>query len=339
MVVAIAMFALVAVALQSAVLLASKALPDRNGVGANQLAATRFAERINSELTYALNVTELTATSIAFTVADRDNDAAEETIRYAWSGVAGDPITRQYNGGKQHAALDDAREFALAYDRRAELQPATYTESAESILYNNTGGLLNVDFAVTKDDFCGQYFVPTLPNNTAYWRITRVRYYARRHSGDTGIAFVQVRTATANGQPESTVIDQATLRENSLDSSYAISESSFSSATGLAPNGGACIVFRWVNDADACDVLNKTLTLALLGGHKFISTSNAGTSWSGNAFRVMPLIVYGRSATKDPDQYKYYLQSVRLNLRAGADATARVCSSARILATPEVSAP
>ncbi len=52
-----------------------------------------------SELEFALSFSEQSATAITFTVPDRDGDSNPETIRYAWSGTPGDPLTRQYNGG------------------------------------------------------------------------------------------------------------------------------------------------------------------------------------------------------------------------------------------------
>ena len=217
-------------------LLASRALPDRKSANSSQIAATRAAERISSELTYALTVTELTANAITFTVADRDNDGVAETIRYAWSGTAGQPVTRKYKGGTACSVLDDAREFALAFDKRAVLQPTTYTESAETLLYNQTGGLLNVDFVIEANDWCGQYFVPTLPNGTAYWTIMRARYQATEHSSDIGMVRVQVRTANASGLPTGVVLDQVTLLESSLSSSYTWRDAYFTNATGLDPN-------------------------------------------------------------------------------------------------------
>ena len=87
--VGLAMFSILALALQSAVLLASKAIPDAKSANANQLAASRVADQLTGELNFALTVSELTATAVTFTVADRNNDGVDETIRYAWSGVAG----------------------------------------------------------------------------------------------------------------------------------------------------------------------------------------------------------------------------------------------------------
>jgi prepilin-type N-terminal cleavage/methylation domain-containing protein len=339
MMVSIAIFAIVALALQSAVLLASKAIPDGKSANVSQLAGSRAAERLTAELTFALSVTEMTATAVTFTVADRDNDGAPETIRYAWSGVAGDPLTRQYNAGTAAGVLDDVREFSLAYDKISTKNPTTYTESAETLLYSFTGGLLNSTFTVQPDDWCGQYFVPNLPNNITYWRVTRVRYQAQKHSSDDGLTRVQLRKATSGGLPTNTVLDQTTLVEASMNSNYAWIDSYFTGAARLDPSAGLCLVFRWMSNDESCDILSRTVTLALVGGSQFVSTSNSGVTWSGNVLRSMPLYVYGTCATQDADSYTYNLGSVRLQLRSDTNAAARVNSAVQLLSQPVVSGP
>ena len=45
--------------------------------------------------------------------------AGPETIRYAWSGTPGDPLTRQYNGGTVLNVSDYVQFFSLDYSKRA----------------------------------------------------------------------------------------------------------------------------------------------------------------------------------------------------------------------------
>lgn len=69
-----------------------------------------------SELQYAQTAAEQTATAVTVTVPDRnDPDTNPETIRYAWSGTPGDPLTRQYNGGAVAPVADDVYLFAIDY--------------------------------------------------------------------------------------------------------------------------------------------------------------------------------------------------------------------------------
>ena len=73
------------------------------------------AERLATELYAAQTITARSATSISFTVADRNADSNPETILYSWSGVAGQPLNRQYNGGAPGAVLDNVYQFNLTY--------------------------------------------------------------------------------------------------------------------------------------------------------------------------------------------------------------------------------
>jgi len=87
-------------AMTSVIVVASHAIPDVEDPVQVKLATMDVVDQIGRELYYATSITEATATAITFTVPDRGHGAAgPETIRYAWSGTTGDPLTRQYNGG------------------------------------------------------------------------------------------------------------------------------------------------------------------------------------------------------------------------------------------------
>ena len=339
--VAMAMFSVVAVALGSAVMLASRAVPDARNPAATQLATSRVAEEMCAELSFALTFEELTATAVTFTVADRNGDAQPERIRYRWSGAAGAPVTRQYNGGPAVVVLEDAREFALVYDRRAVLQPTTYTESGESLLFSYTGSVLNLPaaFTVTKTNWCAQAFDAGLPGGIYSWSVTRVQFQARQSGSAAGEVRVQLRPASETGVPTTKVVRLSKLSEASLPSSFGWIEVPFSGANGLSPTQNYCIVFRWSRDTEACDVMYHGLSLALGTGPKYSQTTNSGSSFSLDGLRVMPMRVYGRVTTQDPPTYRYYLTGVRPTMRVGTDTSARVTSAARVLVEPEVAAP
>ncbi len=85
---------------------ASNAIVDASGILAD----------LTEELQLARAFSERTATTVAFTVADRDGDATDESIRYSWSGTPGDPLTRQYNNGPVREVLHEVTDFQLHYD-------------------------------------------------------------------------------------------------------------------------------------------------------------------------------------------------------------------------------
>ena len=65
-------------------------------------------------LNQAIRFTERTATAVTFTVPDRTGDNLPETIRYAWTGAAGDPLIYEYNNSSVELATG-VQNFSLSY--------------------------------------------------------------------------------------------------------------------------------------------------------------------------------------------------------------------------------
>ena len=77
--------------------------------------AARALDQIVSDVRHALVFSERTTIAIAFTVPDRDSDGNPETIRYAWSGVAGDPLTYELNGQSGGNLVDSVDNLDFSY--------------------------------------------------------------------------------------------------------------------------------------------------------------------------------------------------------------------------------
>ena len=111
-------------ALSSTIFIALRASDTSATPAANTLVGLVRLSDMAAELQYTQTISEQTATAITVTVPDRDDpDTNPETIRYAWSGTVGDPLTRQYNGGTIANVADDVHDFAVQY-----YQPATAVE-------------------------------------------------------------------------------------------------------------------------------------------------------------------------------------------------------------------
>jgi len=99
----------------SALVIAARAVPGTATPMSLTVDGYHAAERLASALYAAQTITARSDKSIMFTVADRNADSNPETIRYMWSGVAGQPLNRQYNGGAPGAVLDNVYQFNLTY--------------------------------------------------------------------------------------------------------------------------------------------------------------------------------------------------------------------------------
>ncbi|MDH3583140.1 MAG: prepilin-type N-terminal cleavage/methylation domain-containing protein, partial [Phycisphaerae bacterium] len=100
-------------AMTSALVITARALDHGDSPTRRVDDAAEASRRIVSELKLAISFSELTANAATFTVPDRDGDEAVDTIRYAWSGTPGDPLTVSYNGQAAVVVVADVHHFNL----------------------------------------------------------------------------------------------------------------------------------------------------------------------------------------------------------------------------------
>lgn len=94
---------------------AMRASNPANTPAADLLVGAECVAEIAAELQYAQAISSTSSRALTATVPDRnDADVSVETIRYAWSGVAGEPLTRTYNGVPANV-VDGVRSFAIEY--------------------------------------------------------------------------------------------------------------------------------------------------------------------------------------------------------------------------------
>ncbi|HOW18326.1 MAG TPA: prepilin-type N-terminal cleavage/methylation domain-containing protein [Phycisphaerae bacterium] len=108
--------AILLLATLSAVTLATRAMPGQGDAVATALDSAAAIDMLTADLQYDTSYTEQSENAVTFSVADRNGDQLPETIRYAWSGTPGEPLTRTYNGGPAVRLVDQVREFSLQYE-------------------------------------------------------------------------------------------------------------------------------------------------------------------------------------------------------------------------------
>jgi prepilin-type N-terminal cleavage/methylation domain-containing protein len=340
LVLSVVILSIILLGLQSAALLAGRASAvERDSGPAAVLSAAGAVEQLSTDLTYALSVTELASGAITFTVPDRNNDGADDTIRYAWSGTPGQPLTRAVNGGTPAVVAADVREFALTYEKRQRSLPQTFAESGEVVLSRNDGlGLLNLgDFQIEPGKWCGQVFAPSLPGNAVSWSVTRAAIRARARNNTDGETRVQIRNVVGANVP-GLILDERVFPESGLGAGYTWNEFTFSNATGLSPDAKAALVVQWRYQNDGCFIQFQSL----LGGAanaNFVTTANSGSTWSQNTGADLVYIVYGKYTTANPLAYEYPLVGVSATLRCGADASRRVATTVAPVNQPVVPGP
>lgn len=101
--------------LSSTIYIAAQATSGGNAP-ALRLAGLECLAELQADLQFADGLSEAGPTAVTVTVADRgDADTAPETVRYAWTGVGGDPLTREQSGGGEAVVATDVHAFAIDY--------------------------------------------------------------------------------------------------------------------------------------------------------------------------------------------------------------------------------
>ncbi len=322
----------------SAMVLAGRALPTAKSVTATTVTAAEALDQVVADLQYAVSVSQRTVRMIEFTVPDRNGDDIPETIRYSWSGSAGAPLTRQYNGGAAENILTDVREFNLLYTLKTiSTEIPQPSESAETILISYDSSTNLFDYPIADTERYAEYVFPSLPANTVSWKVTRVLLTTKLDGTNTGQASVQLQRPTPGNQVSGVVIEEKTLLESVLSTKYGTQEFTFSSASGLAPTQGVWIVVKWLADTVACRIRGQSLgvTATNLSLAKSIDRS---LSWSPLAGQSLLFTVYGTVTTAGTPQIQntYYLTGVNLKLRASSDTASLVQTGVRLLNRPQV---
>ena len=87
---------------------------DESTMPAMRIQTSAASHDVLSDLQYAVSFQERSTAAVQFKVADRDGDGSPDTIRYAWSGTPGDPLTRQYNSRTAANYLENVHVFEYA---------------------------------------------------------------------------------------------------------------------------------------------------------------------------------------------------------------------------------
>ena len=325
--------------LTSVLLVASRALPDESRPTDKVAQESQIADQIVSELEQALYFTERAAHAVAFTVADRNADGSPEWIRYAWANTATSPLTRQYNNGAALTVLDAVNSFDLAYDLKSTTESYTGLpiESAEVTVNSYSSVLVRKEYNIDDKHWIGQYFQPqalVVPAGRFWWRLTGVTFQAKVDAGTDGQARVQIRVPNTDYTPSAMILEEKTLYESSLTTSYTTPSIGFDNITGLGPNDGLCLVLQYGSGGGT--VLRTRYED--LGGSGRELTSDQGVSWSYATDGALYYAVLGKVCTPGPAQSvtRQYVTAVRLSLQGSADQSTRVDLAARTVNAPEV---
>jgi hypothetical protein len=283
---------------------AARGIDDGTSEAARSAVAGRAAARVLADLNVATGFTERTAKAVTFTVPDRNGDNQPETIRYAWSGTAGAPLTREYNNGPAAAVADDVKSLDFTYLLRTLDPPtgsgsSTVTESAVKTFAAHAVAGSAQAFALKNTSWPAEYFKPPMPANAVSWKVTRVRVQLQRASSSaSGVINIQIRAVDAAKKPTATVLGSQAVDIATVPTLKTWVDVTFASpVAGLDPAKGVAIVIHTAASAPGSAYYDKASTDAAIA---YSSTTNTGGSWSApTTGDALMFYAYGTVTTQD----------------------------------------
>ena len=202
MMISLAIVSVILLASGSLVMVAARTISsEQSNPGSDAAAARSATSRIIEDLKMATAVSEQTVRTVTMTVPDRDSDGNPETIRYAWSGVAGDPLTRTYNGVTA-TMTENVRALNFTYLSKTAGKPSP-VEGSEVVQSSHVAldpsKISQSDLTTTKA--MAEYFMPTLSTKAVSWKVTRCRIQMQQNTGSLGTVTVALRYADSNFKP------------------------------------------------------------------------------------------------------------------------------------------
>lgn len=292
LVLAMAGTSLLLLGISSAIVVASRSAFDPEQPQTALARSRSVAQLIADDLAQATSIVEGSATAVEFTVADRDDDGVEETLRYEWSGTVGDGIFRSINGDSALLAGDIA---SLAFTYTTTTENATVVgsaaEGAEQLLYAfEDANLSNVPISTTW--WLAMTIAPVLPSDATAWSVTRIEFEAKQDGAATDTLLIKLRSSLT--VLTSLLGSTITVKESALPATYGWTSVPVSGVTGISPSSSVSISFESAavgsNSArmkycDACEAHPVAYRSA---------SSSAGSAWTTYVDGALNLRVYGR---------------------------------------------
>jgi len=216
---------------------------------------TRVSEpvdRMLSQMRYATGFSERTAHAVTFAVPDQDGDDLAESIRYAWSGTPGDPLTMVYNGGSPAVLVPAVQDLDLAFSTRTLTgtgfaQGEHLEVTAQPYLINShvdAPGGRSGTFGTMPTYWYALYLEPNVPDGFSHWDFTQLQLSLKKSANADGYFAIQVCLSAEDPIGPATVLQELIVHESTLTNQYQWYEYNFDAVTGLNPDQPLFIVLK-----------------------------------------------------------------------------------------------
>jgi prepilin-type N-terminal cleavage/methylation domain-containing protein len=333
-VVAVVIMGILMTGLASALVLATHAMPGEDDETDAVVNGAAALDQMVEELRDALWFMERSAVVVTFSVPDRDGNGLPERVRYAWSGVNGDPLTRAYNGGSALPVVPNVEKFNIEFDLTSvtEEYPGPITAGTEQLLSGFSTGSEIWELQVDKDyPGAGQCFVPTLSDDAVAWQVTSVIFTAMQNAPANEQTLAQLLRTGAEGRPTADVIAEYVLPETELPTGLDWVEIPFGTVPQLAPNEGVCLALLHMGGGPSL-----RYEYGRPGSGYIWKPKDSG--WLYEAGYALRHRILGFEIVQQPPQtaVRQYVTGVQIWLQTGDMAGSRIVTRTQTLNTPEL---
>lgn len=319
-VVSMSILTVVMAGLGSALLIAGHALPSATGDTLAVVQTAAVLDGLIEELAIATQIIEQDSSAITFQVPDRDNDNADETIRYAWSEQTGEDLIRQYNQGTPVVVAANLTAFTLTYAEGVESgatdEGAGLGADRQLLAWPPQGSIYQGN--VNSNQRPGQYVHPAVPDDDGGYAISGVSLYFSSFGITEGSVTVELRTADQDGAPTDEVLDQTSVALGDIQYQMMVNVS-FDAEPVLTSEQGACIVLRIDNPSHGVGIFYTTGNT--MPDQSFLINSNdSGATWDTWTSYSLVYALYGRYVSQPAggDEASQYITHVDVHLEAGS---------------------
>lgn len=248
----------------------------------DRLASQALAD-LQADLSEATRFFERTEYAVWFEVPDRDGDGAAEHIRYAWSGVRGDPLTRSTNGGPPGIVAADVRDLNLTYAIRAGPQS---TVSAERIIagFTTHAGSSSTSTVITSANRAAQILRPSFAGDVVSWKATKLQMRLRWSGAADATFLISLVPLNADNTPGTTPYTTLEVKENQLGAAFRTDEFLLPDCQPIPAGQPVAIVIHGLaGTTAACDLgLLASATPTMPFNIWMATSTNGGASWQGH---------------------------------------------------------
>jgi hypothetical protein len=296
-------------------------------------------DEVTRELSYATAVRSITANrSIEIELPDRTGDGASETLRYQWSGTAGDPFVRVFNGTTA-TVVPGLQALTLSAATKSVTEPGlgqVTNTSGEALWSEKASGWIEGTLSIAANEGAGAIIAPKLPEGATSWTLTRVDIRCQSNSTLNGVIRARFWSVDANWQP-ATLLAETTFNESTLPSSMAWYTVTFPGAPSLAASQRGCVTFQYVSGTGT--VIQLRFDDFGFQSQWRVTTSDGGANWNHQVEKALFLRVYGTYSSAMEgivDVNRTYFTTVGVEAQPSTESTSRTTGAARFRNQPEL---